>query len=441
VSTIFQKIIDSGFYIATEGYKLIDPKFENELNPKTGMYQPKDEFIDDKFLDINISYQIDYTQLSEFVFGCKVNTDLGQVENTYLAQSTNYDRNYKATSGTVVKETLIHFFEINQIQAAIVIQKTDKALEYKPIKITSIEEVDTLLPSVYHMIDYTDTLKILKEAKEEKIAIVATPWQLDGVYQYIFKKEPELKNKIGFTIGLLTDWYFSYHMLRAMCRYYNLNFDNLEDLIHRGGGRLGKTKFVLKGQDVKIVNRFTFRSLAAFERFFNVPKFLIEVNTQNMLADLVVGDAHTNDCSYSKTGISLILARSKKADQYLNEMENQKKINLLKTDNEHIVRSQHRDRLYGDFAWSYLNYLKEIGEYAPDIKAPSQNSYQPVAKEELEKFHKILKTRRKLQSEGKYWQIFFEKYAFQSLPLYKKLFFQLLNKFKMMFLPNSILES
>ena len=433
---IFQKIIDSGFYISTEGYKLIDPNFENELNPKTGMYQPKPEFIDDKFLDINISYEIDYNQLSEFVF----NNYLGQIENTYLAQSTNYDRNYKATSGAIIKETLIHLFETNKIQAAIVIQKTDKALEYKPIKITSIKEIDTLPPSVYHMIDYTDTLKILKEAKEEKIAIVGTPWQLDGVYQYIFKKEPELKNKIGFTIGLLTGWYFNYHTIKSLAQFYNIDYQNLDNIIYRGGGKSGKTRFIFKDKTEKVVDRFTFKSLVSFERYFNVPKFLIEVNTQNMLADLVVGDSHTKDCSYSKTGISLILARSKKADEYLNEMKEQEKINLLKTDNEHTVRSQHRDRLYGDFAWSYLEYLKEIGEYAPDIKAPSQNSYKPVAKEKLEKFHKRLKRRKQLQSQGKYWEIFKEKYAFQSFGLYKKLAFQVLDKIKLKIMPSKVLQ-
>jgi len=438
-NNIFQQIIDNGFYISSEGYKLIDSNFKNELDSKTGMYKPRPEFVNDKFLDVSISYKIDYNDLSNKIFGCDPNTELGQVENTYLAQSTNYDRNYKATSGAVIKETLRHLFVTDQIQAAIAIKKTG-SLEYRPFKITSIEEIDQLPSSVYHMIDYTDTLKILKESKEDKIAVVGTPWQIDGMYQYIFKKDPGLKNKIALTIGLLTGWYFTMHMVRCLCKFYNINYNDLEDIIYRGGGKSGKTRFVLRNGKEKVVERFTLKSLVAFERYFNVPKFLIEVNTQNMLADLVIGDAHTKDCAYSKTGISLVIARSKTADKILNQMKELDKIKLLKTDNEHIIRSQKRGRLYGDFAWSYMNYLKKIGEFSPEIKAPSQNHYIPVSKAKIEKFHKRLKRRKKFQSEGKYWRIFMEKYSFQSFGLYKKLIFQILEKIKLKIFLKNMLE-
>jgi coenzyme F420-reducing hydrogenase beta subunit len=359
------------------------------------------------------------------------------VENTYLAQSTNYQRNYKATSGAIVKETLRYLFNTNQIQAAIAVQKTGK-LKYEPTKIMNIEEIDRLPSSIYHMVDYTNTLKILKESKEKKFVVVGTPWQIDGMYQYIFKKEPKLKNKIVLTIGLLTGWYFTYHTVKALCRFYNLDYNALDNIVYRGNGKSGKTRLIFENGKQKIFERFTFKSLVAFERYFNVPKFLIEVNTQNMLADLVVGDAHTKDCAYSKTGISLVIARSKKADEILNKMKKRDKIRLLKTDNEHVVRSQKRDRLYGDFAWSYMKYLNKIGEFSPEILAPSKNHYKSIAEAELEKFHRILKRRRKLLSEGKYWQIFIEKYSFQSFGLYKKLICQVLEKIGLIIFPRNL---
>lgn len=423
----FAAIVNSGYYLAVGGYKAVDKKFHNILNPDTGMYEPEAQYLTDDYLDLCISHQIDYNELSTKLFGQEPNTDLGQVEATYLAQSTNFDRAYKATSGAIIKETLLHLFNTGQIEAAIVIKKAGP-LEYKPSKITTAAEVDELPPSVYHMIDYTDTVSLLEEATEKKLAVVGTPWQIDGLYQYIFSRNAKLQKKIHLTIGLLTGWYFSHHMIRALCAYYSINYDDLEDIVYRGGGRLGKTRFIFKDGSTKEINRFTIRSLVAFERYFNVPKFMVEINQHNMLADIVVGDAHIPECMYSKTGISLVISRSKVAEKTLRDMSEQKTITLKKVANETLIRSQKRDRLYGDFAYSYLDYLEEIGEPVPKIQAPNRAKHRSIPRSKLEKFHRSYQRKLALQKKGKYWQILIEKYTLNGHKVYPRLFKQVLGK-------------
>ncbi len=195
MSNKFKKIINQGYFLSVGGYKCINSKFKTYFNEKTGMYEPDKDFINDKYLNLCPSYKINYNDLSKKIFGQYPNTELGQTEATFLGQSTNYERNYKATSGAIIKETLRYLFVKKRIDAAIVIKKVG-VLEYKPCKITSIKEIDSLPSSVYHMIDYTDTVKILEESKEKNIVIVGTPWQIDGVYLYIYNYNPKLKKDI-----------------------------------------------------------------------------------------------------------------------------------------------------------------------------------------------------------------------------------------------------
>ncbi len=429
MSNKFKEIIKQGYFLSVGGYKTINPKFKIHLNEKTGMYEPDNNFIDDEYLDLCPSYKIDYNDLSKKIFGQHPNTNLGQTEATFLGQSTNYERNYKATSGAIVKETLRHLFTEKKIDAAIVIKKVGP-LKYKPCKITSIKEVDSLPPSVYHMIDYTDTVKILEESEEKNIVVVGTPWQIDGLYLYIYNHNPKLKEKVYLTIGLLSGWYFSYHMIKALCTYYRIDYNELDDIIYRGNGKSGKTKFILKDGTEKVINRFTIKSLVAFERFFNVPKFLIEINTHNMLADMVVGDSHIPECSFSKTGISLIIARSRKTIDLLRKMERSDLIKLLKIDDNVLVKSQKRERLYGDFAYSYMEYLQSIGKIVPEIVAPNKSGAIFVNRKKVEKFHKDYKHKRKLQQNGKYWQIFIEKYTINGMSIYPRLIKQIFGKLK-----------
>jgi coenzyme F420-reducing hydrogenase beta subunit len=443
----FQDIIDSDFCSASGACVKACPNqnYRMIFNDKKGFYEPqkinKDIPDDPIILEVCPSYKMDYDELGEFVFGSKPDTELGHIQQCYLAQSLDYDRNYKATSGGIIKETLIYLFREKKIDSAIVIKRI-QGLEYKPVKITSAEEVDSLPPSVYHSIDYTSTITLLEEASpDEKVAVVAVPCQLDGLYKFIQKCKPELKSRIYITIGLLTGWYFTFHTIKALCAYYKINFNDLDDIQYRGGGPKGKTRFIFKDGSKKEVPRITLRSIVAFERYFNVPRFNVDVNTHNVLADMVVGDTHVPEYSYSKTGISLVIARSPKADSILQEMENKKIIRMQKTENDHIVKSQKRERIFGDFAFAYADYLRSIGEYAPEFKGINKEYTRPVSRERLEKFHKNFKSRVKLQRQGKYWQILIMKYTFEFIPVFKRLGRQVIGKIKAKIMPDSSKDS
>lgn len=432
-NTTLKDIVDAGWDVATGGCVYASKgALSNEFNEKKGRWELTGDLNRSDLNDLHISYKMDYNELGKFVFGEDANTDLGHVSGVFLAQSSNYDRNYRATSGALIKETLYHLFETGAIQGAIVLKHVE-GLQYKTQMITSAEEIDDLPPSVYHSIDYSDTVRLLAETSLQKVAVVAVPWQLDDLYQYIEKRDKKLKDKIGFTIGLLTGWYFSYHVLEALCTYYRYPYKDLDRISYRGKGRSGKTRLTFKDGTEKILPRFTLRSIVAFERYYNVPRFLIEVNPHNMLADLVVGDAHVPECQYSKTGISLVVSRSARARELLLDMKKKGTVKILEKDQELLKRSQGRARLYGDFAYSYMDYLHSIGEYAPSIIGPNKQNHRPIDTKTLQRFHKRLKRRQKLQEHKSYWNILAIKYGLEGLPIFKKLSGQAFGKIMLKF--------
>lgn len=353
-----------------------------------------------------LSKGINYPELAKFVHGYPQNTILGHLTSTYLGQSLNYNRNYQSSSGGVIKETLRYLFHTQQITSVITVQKTGKLL-YEPVKITDVGEIDNLPPSIYHTIDTTKTIDLLENcATNEKVVIIGTPWQIDDLYIYIKYVHPELKNVIFLTIGLLTGWYFNQHNIKALCHYYNINYDNLDDIRYRGYGKKGMIRFYDKEHRlIREAPRFNIYSQSTSEIYYNLPMYNLYPNTHNMLADIVVGDPHLGECGFSKTGINLVLTRNAYAQNIINNMSQQRYIHAVKIQDNALERSQKRLRLYGDFAYPYAHYLKEHGFPYPTFYTYSKEHIQPVSQQYIAKFVQKDMQRKQLQQNNAYDKI------------------------------------
>jgi coenzyme F420-reducing hydrogenase beta subunit len=361
-----------------------------------------------------LSSDIDYNELIKYVFGSEPNTPLGHTYGTHLTQSTDYERNNLASSGGIIKETLKFLLESGKATSVITVVKNGKML-YEPVKITDIKDIDSLPPSIYHVIDTSLAIKLLKESLPgEKIVVVGTPWMIDDIYLYIKNFAPELRERISLTIGLLTGWFFNQNTVHALCKYYDINYNELDDIRYRGKGKKGMIRFYREdGSLIKEVPRFNRKSRSASEIYYNLPMFLLYVNTHNMLADLVVGDPHLGECGFSKTGINLTIARTEKVEKLLEEMHEQQKIRKLQIEDEALVRSQKRLRLYGDFAFAYAKYLRSIGIPAPNYTTPAQDLARLVPERQIKQFHRKYVDHQKLQREGNYEKLL-QKYTLQS---------------------------
>ncbi|MEW6249753.1 MAG: coenzyme F420 hydrogenase/dehydrogenase beta subunit N-terminal domain-containing protein [Planctomycetota bacterium] len=105
-----------------------------------------------------------------------------------LAQSTNRERNLRASSGGIIKEVVAALLGKPEVTGAIALGHAG-GLAFEPRLITRPEQVDEL---------------------------VAIPCQFEGIYTHIFRHEPALAKRIHTTVGLICGWQYTHHALRAI---------------------------------------------------------------------------------------------------------------------------------------------------------------------------------------------------------------------------------
>ena len=96
-----------------------DPSLKLELNPEKLIYEPTGPGNADAAA-VCPSVRVDFEALQKNIFGENAEiTPLGVVESVMLAQSTDLERNRKASSGGLIKELLREFLSRDDVDGAI----------------------------------------------------------------------------------------------------------------------------------------------------------------------------------------------------------------------------------------------------------------------------------------------------------------------------------
>ena len=67
------------------------------------------------------------------------------------------------------------------------------------------------------------------------------------------------------------------------------------------------------------------------------------MNHSNYLSEIVIGDAWLPSTLFTKTGISLVIARTKRASEIIKKMKSNNQIECLEVSTEEILASQSSD--------------------------------------------------------------------------------------------------
>jgi len=375
--------------------------------------------------------RVDYAGLQARRFGEAPVGPLGVIEQVLLAQSTDRERNVAASSGGVIKELLREYLARDEVDGAIALQHV-RGLDFEPRLIRDPDDVDRLPGSIYHAVRFDGALRLLSENRG-RFVLVATPCQLEGIYSYIFRCRPELAERLHATIGLLCGWQYTHHAIRAICAYHNIDFDSIEDIAFRGGGPVGRLRIRTPQREYRVHRRINFSYQVAFDRSFNIPRCHLCINHTNLLADLVVGDAWLPSTVHTKTGISLVICRSKAAVQTMSRLAEQKRIVSTPVTPEEVVESQTHRVAFGDFSYAYAEYLREQGAYVPELNGPNRAAARLVPRAAVEKFHRQTSAKMRLQQAGRYRQLYLRKLSVEIGPLvwrYVRWFFVRVMKIK-----------
>ncbi|MEJ7585302.1 MAG: Coenzyme F420 hydrogenase/dehydrogenase, beta subunit C-terminal domain, partial [Acidimicrobiales bacterium] len=395
-----QGVIDASMCIGCGACEFADPTVHVVLDPQKLIYQPS-HASNATAASVCPAVQVDFAGLQDRIFPGAEQTPYGVVHSVLLAQSTNLDRNLKASSGGLVKELLLHYLGRDDVDGVLALGHVE-GIEFETRLVSEPAGVDELPGSIYHNLAQPRAIELLHELPGRYV-LVAIPCQLEGIYNYIHTLAPELAGKIHTTIGLLCGWQYSHHALKAICDFKKVDFDAITDISFRGEGPVGRLRMWTGADDEHVVGRrVDFDYQVAFDRSFNTPRCHVCVNHSNYLADVVVGDAWLPSTVASQTGVSLLVCRTEGTHVAVQELAAAERVKVAEVSTAEIMESQKRRVVFGDFAYAYAAYLDEIGVHHPDMVAPNRSAARLSERREAEKFHKELMRKLELQWAGRY---------------------------------------
>lgn len=396
-------VIDNDLCIACGACVAADPTVALRLHPTKLIFEPSHAG-NTVAAEVCPAISVDYANLQSIRFPGADQGPFGVVESVMLAQSVDLDRNLRASSGGLIKELLMAYLEDEEVDGAIALGHV-AGLEFEPRVLRSSDEVDSLPGSIYHNLPKHRVLELLKEL-DGSYVLVAIPCELEGIFNYIYKVEPSLANKIHSTIGLLCGWQYSHHALRAICEFKGIDFDAITDLSYRGGGPVGKLRIsTVKGLAKPINRRIDVSYQTAFDRHFNTPRCHLCINHANFLSDIVVGDAWLPSTVGTRTGVSLIISRTAASDALMRNLARAGRIAITEVSTAEIEESQTHRIAFGDFSYAYADHLRRLGRFVPDLRGPNYGMHKPVPEHEVELFQRELEEKLRLQRQGAYRQL------------------------------------
>lgn len=182
----------------------------------------------------------------------------------------------------------------------------------------------------------TSTLSFLKNLEpNEKYLLIGTPCQIAGFRLYS-QHSQRLKSQIPYTIANFCGGYRDFNELD----YFISNIAHIEDVKyfrHRGGGQPGSMK--IEGEKGKIF-QYPYPDYAKLSPFVKNERCTLCMDATGELADFSCGDAWLEERDKTAPW-SIVIARSKFAEDFLNELASEQKIkcggNITE---EQVVKSQ-----------------------------------------------------------------------------------------------------
>lgn len=400
-------VLNNDMCIACGACVFADPSLELRLNPEKLIFEPSHAG-NQAAAEVCPAVAVDFADLQSRIFPGARPTEHGVVHSVMLAQSTNVDRNMKASSGGIVKEVLADLLARDDVDGVIALQHVD-GLTFEPTLITDVAEIDNLPGSIYHNLPKNRVIELLRE-NEGRFVIAAIPCELEGIYNYIFKREPGLRERIHTTVGLLCGWQYSWHSIRAICEFKGIDPDTIVDISYRGGGPIGKLRILTSdGREMTTSRRLDFGYQVAFDRTFNTPRCHLCINHSNFLADIVVGDAWLPSTLGTKTGISLVINRRAESDRLVRSLAERGKVIFSEVTVNEIRESQKPHIAFGNFAYAYAEYLDDLGLHRPRMDGPNKPFAKLASRKEVAAFHRELRRKLDLQRARRYRFLFYRK--------------------------------
>ena len=339
------------------------------IDDKKGIYVPK--LNGEKCNNCGICYEIcpghsvDFKELHLEIFGKKSDDILiGNYLNCYVGHSTDRNIRYNSASGGLVTQLLIFALEKGIIDGALVTRMSkEKPLEPEPFIARTKEDIIEASKSKYCPVPANIALKEILESKEdEKFAVVGLPCHIHGIRkaEQINKK---LKERIILHMGLFCVYTINFLGCEFLLQKLKIEINNVKKIDYRGEGWPGGMSIELKKGSKMFIPKSKYYD-GRFGSFIPMRCTLCSDHACE-LADISFGDAWLPEFANDKTGKSMIISRSKVAEEILQSKVSRKVIDLNKIDGGKVAQSQGMFRFKKNELGARIFFFKLFGKRIP----------------------------------------------------------------------------
>lgn len=357
-----------------------------KINVSEGVYVPEVE--KEKCVGCGLcvescpGYSVNFEDLNMKIFKKQPEDEsLGNYLRCYVGHSNDMDIRYTSASGGIASQLLIFALERGLIDGALVVRmKSNKPLETEPLIARTRKEVVDASKSKYCPTAPNEALKqILKE--NGKFAVVGLPCHIHGIRkaEEVCKK---LKERIVLHIGLMCSHMVNYIGTEFLLEKLGIDEAQVKSLSYRGNGWPGGMSVKVKnGSNKSIPLLGSWHSYwAIFSSYFFTPMRCLMCPDQTAeLADISLGDAWLPELRHDRIGKSIIVTRTKIAEDILSAMSSTKVISLMAVESAKVKQTQGLNlKFKKDFFGTRLSMLRLFGNQTPKFKASAGNIWSPI---------------------------------------------------------------
>lgn len=328
-------------------------------------------------------YSVDFSGLNSAVFGKQSDNMLvGNFLRCYVGHSNDENIRYNSSSGGLATQILMFALEKRIIDGALVVRmRKNDPLEPEPFIARTKEDVISASKSKYCPVAANEALQQIL-AEDGRFAVVGLPCHIHGIRkaEETIKK---LKERIVLHIGLMCSHTVSFDGTEFLLKKLGIKKEHVAKLDYRGEGWPGSMLVQVKnGSNLTIPYVGGWNAyLPVFSCLFFTPMRCIMCSDEtNELADISLGDPWLPELKHEKSGQSIIITRTRIAEDIINLMSSAKAISIKRVDWEKVKQSQAPPlKFKKDNLNARLFLLKSFGKETPKFNLKSNCKSSPIA--------------------------------------------------------------
>lgn len=342
------------------------------FDDKTGNYLPKinseiNNTLADRIWQACSGKEFDFPHYKKIVFGDSNNFHnyTGTYQNIYIGNANDEDVRLRSASGGIISAILIWLLEKKKIDGAVVLRMSEtQPWMNEPFIATTKEEILSAAQSKYTISSVNEILPEV-EKFQGKLAYVGLPGQVQSIRKLEKINDPSVKN-IKYIFGPFYGNTLHFSSVQSFLRSYGeKDYTQIKKLYFRYGEWPGNMRVELKSGRIIELPKFHANYLIPFHILKNS---LLCTDLSNEFTDISGGDAWAPVYEERGKGFSMVISRSEKGQEIIDEMLKDGSLSLSPIGlDEAITMHSHGYDLKKRGTFIRMKYRKWLGLDNPDF--------------------------------------------------------------------------